>query len=89
MQTGDNQTPIGGELGTPPPAVEIRALKPHEDASAFRTLNEEWITHYFALEKKDREILDDPENTILRQGGHIFMAFVGGQAVGCVAHPFR
>ena len=71
--------------GAPPPAVEIRALKPNEDASAFRALNEEWITSYFTMEKKDREILDDPESAILRQGGHIFIASLDGRAVGCVA----
>ncbi len=65
--------------------IDIRALQPHEDARAFRKLNEEWITHYFALEQKDRDILDDPENTILRQGGHIFMAYAAGQAAGCLA----
>jgi N-acetylglutamate synthase-like GNAT family acetyltransferase len=86
MYVRDNQARIGsGSCGTHPPAIEIRALQPNEDARAFRTLNEEWITHYFALEKKDREILDDPEKTILRQGGHIFMVYVEGHAVGCVA----
>ncbi len=28
-----------------------------------------------ALEKKDLETLGDPENTILRKGGHIFMVY--------------
>lgn len=65
--------------------VEIRALKPGEDATAFRTLNEEWITKHFALEAKDRETLGDPENTILRKGGQIFMVHAEGEAVGCVA----
>jgi putative acetyltransferase len=66
-------------------AIEIRELQPNEDSSAFRNLNEEWITRYFAMEKKDRETLDDPETTILRQGGHIFMVYAEGEAVGCVA----
>ena len=66
-------------------AIEIRALAPGDDATAFRTLNEEWITQYFTLEPKDREILNDPVNSILRIGGHIFMAHAGGEAVGCVA----
>jgi putative acetyltransferase len=86
MNTKDNQARMGsGNCGANPPAIEIRALQPDEDARAFRALNEEWITHYFALEKKDREILDDPEKTILRQGGQIFLAYVEGQAMGCVA----
>ena len=75
----------GGIAGVDLLGVEIRPLRPGEDASAFRTLNEEWITRYFALEQKDREILEDPENAILRRGGHIFVAYVAGEAVGCAA----
>ncbi len=48
--------------------------KSGEDATAFRTLNEEWITRYFTLEKMDRETLGDPEGKILKNGGHILMA---------------
>jgi putative acetyltransferase len=68
-----------------PPEIEIRSLQLGEDATAFRTLNEEWITRYFTLEKMDRETLGDPENIILRKGGHIFMVYAGDKAVGCVA----
>lgn len=86
MHIRDNQAQVGtGNCKTDPPAIEIRELQANEDARAFRTLNEEWITHYFAMEKKDREILDDPEKAILRRGGHIFMVYVEGLAVGCVA----
>jgi putative acetyltransferase len=67
------------------PVVEIRSLAPDDDPTAFRTLNEEWITRYFTLEAKDREILNDPVNSILLKGGHIFMAYAGAEAVGCVA----
>jgi putative acetyltransferase len=68
-----------------PPAIEIRSLMPADDATAFRTLNEEWITRYFTLEAKDRETLNDPVHSILRKGGHIFMAYAGAEAVGCIA----
>lgn len=67
------------------PVIEIRSLTPCDDASAFRTLNEEWITQYFTLEAKDRETLSDPVHSVLLKGGHIFMAYVGVEAVGCVA----
>jgi putative acetyltransferase len=67
------------------PEIEIRPLQTGEDATAFRTLNEEWITRYFTLERMDRETLGDPENMILRKGGHIFIVYLGQQAVGCVA----
>lgn len=65
--------------------VQIRALKPGDDMSAFRTLNEEWINRHFVLEEKDRETLGDPEKTILSKGGEIFMMDAGGESVGCVA----
>ena len=68
-----------------PPVIEIRSLAPDDDATAFRTLNEEWITRYFTLEAKDREILNNPARTILLNGGHIFMAYAGAEGVGCVA----
>jgi putative acetyltransferase len=67
------------------PGVEIRPLCSGEDATAFRTLNEEWITRYFSLEPADCATLGDPEGKILRKGGQIFMAYFGRQAVGCVA----
>jgi putative acetyltransferase len=68
-----------------PNTIEIRSLAPGDDTAAFRTLNEEWITRYFTLEAKDREILDDPVHSILLKGGYIFMAHSGAEAVGCVA----
>lgn len=67
------------------PETEIRSLTPDDDATAFRTLNEEWITEYFNLEAKDQEILNDPVGSILLKGGHIFIAYAGSEAVGCVA----
>ena len=68
-----------------PNTIEIRSLASGDDTAAFRTLNEEWITRYFILEAKDRELLDDPVHSILLKGGHIFMAHAGAEAVGCVA----
>lgn len=70
---------------TIPSVIEIRSLAPDDDATAFRALNEEWITRYFSLEAKDREILNDPVHSILLKGGHIFMAYAAAEAVGCVA----
>jgi putative acetyltransferase len=70
---------------SPAPAIDIRSLAPGDDSTAFRTLNEEWITRYFILEAKDRETLSDPDHSILLKGGHIFMAYVGAEAAGCVA----
>ena len=54
-------------------------------AEAWRTLNEAWIASLFAIEAKDREVLDDPQGAILDKGGRIFMAESEGEAIGCVA----
>jgi putative acetyltransferase len=83
MQILDKE--LESRVGTNVDEIVIRPLAAGEDASAFRTLNEEWITRYFTLEEKDKETLGDPENTILRKGGRIFMVFLNGEAVGCVA----
>jgi GNAT superfamily N-acetyltransferase len=69
-----------------PSAVNIRSFQPGTaDAKAFRSLNEEWITSFFTMEARDFEILGDPEGSILKHGGHIYMACLGPEAVGCVA----
>jgi GNAT superfamily N-acetyltransferase len=77
-----------------PITIEIHPLATSDDAIAFRTLNEEWITRHFTLEAKDIETLGDPENAILRKGGHIFLARAvpespvgegAAETVGCVA----
>ena len=82
---GDEVQTYSSEHAMSLPQIEIRPLQAGEDATAFRTLNEEWITRYFTLEKADRETLGDPENKILKKGGYVFMAYLGHQAVGCVA----
>ena len=64
--------------------MEIVEFRP-EHAEAFRALNEAWIARHFALEAKDREVLEDPQGKILAKGGRIFMAVAEGEAVGCVA----
>jgi GNAT superfamily N-acetyltransferase len=67
------------------PEVEIRPIQPGDEA-AFRRLNEEWIVkHFGGMEEKDRETLSDPWGKIINPGGHIFLAFLGGQAIGCCA----
>ena len=84
LATQDLQSSIPGPSPADVP-FSIRELQPGDHATAFRTLNEEWITQFFVLEEKDREVLGDPENTILRKGGHVYMLEQGGESVGCVA----
>jgi putative acetyltransferase len=54
-------------------------------ADAFRTLNEAWITRFFAMEPKDAQIIGDPQGQIIAKGGHVFLALEDGEPVGCVA----
>lgn len=63
--------------------MEILAFQPRH-AEAWRTLNEAWIGKHFAIEPKDREVLDDPVGKIIGKGGHIFIAELAGTPVGCV-----
>jgi GNAT superfamily N-acetyltransferase len=64
--------------------MEIVEFEPGH-ASAFHDLNLAWISKYFVIEAKDREVLENPEAKIIAKGGRIFMAIQNGQAVGCVA----
>src|ERR1700761_3592938 len=83
MIAGNEIDPLGH--AQQPPAIEIRPLRSGDDTTAFRILNEEWITRYFTLEPADRETLSQPEAKILGKGGSISMVYSGQQAVGCVA----
>lgn len=83
---GDRGTWIDeGNGRTAPSGFKIRALQSSEDRRAFRTLNEEWISRYFVLEEKDREILGDPDNAILSKGGRVFVVHNEEAVVGCLA----
>jgi ribosomal protein S18 acetylase RimI-like enzyme len=55
------------------------------DETAFRTLNEQWIKHYFKIEAKDEAVFADPQKSILEPGGQILLAIVGDRTVGCCA----
>jgi putative acetyltransferase len=65
--------------------VQIRPMQSSSDATAFRVLNEEWISQHFAIEQKDLETLVDPQTSIVNEGGQIFVACVQDEVVGCVA----
>jgi ribosomal protein S18 acetylase RimI-like enzyme len=54
----------------------------------FEKLNREWIEKYFWMEPIDYEVLQKPEEHIVRKGGIIFMASVGDDIVGTVALKF-
>ena len=65
------------------PLMEIIDFEP-KYAKAFRTLNEAWISRFYALEPDDAEIMGEPRGRIIDKGGYVFFALEAGRAVGCV-----
>lgn len=55
------------------------------DAAAFQRINEAWISEFFVLEPKDREVLGQPQTYILDRGGAIAFATVDEEPMGCCA----
>lgn len=53
--------------------------------TAFKALNEEWISTWFKMEATDYKSLDNPEGYILKKGGHIFVALYNDEPVGVCA----
>ena len=72
---------------TPPPRIVPYDHPAH--AQPWKRLNEAWIGANFAIEAKDREVLDDPQGRIVAKGGHILMLLDGegddAPAIGCIA----
>ena len=65
--------------------LQIVPFRP-DHASAWARLNEAWLAEGgFAVEAKDRKVIDDPRGTILDPGGRIFIAERDGEAIGCCA----
>jgi DNA-binding MarR family transcriptional regulator len=64
--------------------VQIVAYTPAYK-QAFRDLNVEWISTYFAMEEADYKALDNPEGYILDNGGYIFVALYEGEPAGVCA----
>jgi GNAT superfamily N-acetyltransferase len=64
--------------------IEIIEYQPRY-ARDFRDLNYEWLERYFEVEPYDRIVLNDPQNQVIKLGGYIFFARVGGQIVGTCA----
>jgi DNA-binding MarR family transcriptional regulator/N-acetylglutamate synthase-like GNAT family acetyltransferase len=56
----------------------------YQDAyqTAFKALNEQWISKYFVIEEADTMALNNPRSYILDKGGKIFVALYKGEPVG-------
>jgi len=66
------------------PGVSIVEYSPAY-AAAFKALNEEWIRTHFEIEEADSHSLDNPDDYILKPGGHILLALLDGEPVGTCA----
>jgi len=69
--------------GVAPRPVVVRYRE--EFRSEFERLNREWIETYFVLEAADREMLGDPDRTILDAGGQVFFVLDQGEVQGTCA----
>lgn len=67
-----------------PKTVELTKFS-EKYAADFARLNYEWIEELFKIELHDREMLDNPNEYIINDGGQIFFALLDGKAVGTVA----
>ncbi len=62
--------------------IKIIPFKP-EHANAFKNLNLNWLEQYFYVEEKDKELLENCQESIIDAGGYIFMAAADTKIVGC------
>ncbi|WP_423998977.1 GNAT family N-acetyltransferase [Maribacter sp. IgM3_T14_3] len=51
----------------------------------FKELNIAWITEFFTVEEKDKELLENSQTSIIDKGGFIFMGLWNNEPVGCFA----
>jgi putative acetyltransferase len=56
-----------------------------EHQPVFKQLNLEWLDHYDLTESHDLEVLNDPRETILNNGGAIYLASCDEMIVGSAA----
>lgn len=59
-----------------------------EHQPCFEKLNREWIEKFFWMEPLDFEVLQHPEEHIIKKGGKILMATCNGEIAGTVALKF-
>lgn len=68
---------------------EIKEIKiiPYEPRfqPAFHSLNKEWITSYWQMEKADCNALEHPQEYIIDKGGYIFVGCYKGEPLGVCA----
>lgn len=68
-------------------AIKIIEYQPHHQPW-FERLNRAWIEKYFWMEPVDVQVLEHPDEHILRDGGTILMAYSENEVAGTVALKF-
>jgi GNAT superfamily N-acetyltransferase len=68
-------------------AIEVVAYRP-EHQPWFEKLNRHWIEKYFWMEPVDFDVLQHPDEHILKHGGTIFMALYNKEIAGTAAVKF-
>lgn len=68
-------------------AIEVVSYKP-EHQPWFEKLNRDWIEKYFWMEPIDFEVLQRPEEHILKHGGTIFIGTYNREIAGTAAVKF-
>lgn len=63
-------------------SLQIVPFQPHH-ANTFRNLNLAWLERYFYVEDKDKMLLENCKESIIDEGGYIFMAEYQDAIVGC------
>ena len=63
------------------------AIEPYHSKyqSDFEILNKEWIEEYFEMEQEDLNILQNPEDYVIKKGGEVFFAILENRVVGTAA----
>jgi GNAT superfamily N-acetyltransferase len=69
------------------PGVEVQEYRP-EHQPWFENLNRTWIEKFFWMEPVDFQVLQHPEEHIIKKGGTILMAYSDKEIAGTVALKF-
>ena len=64
--------------------IKIIDYRP-EHRILFKEMNQRWIEKYFKMEASDHKALDDPEQSVLKPGGAILVAYFGEEVAGICA----
>lgn len=64
--------------------IQVRFYRP-SDHDDFKKISYEWLEAYVSVEPIDKEILENPDQHILKDGGQIWMAIEGKKAIGTIS----